>query len=278
MITKQNVKKTLIISVLIFSIITITAITIPIFEKNHRADTSLPTITINSPTTNDIWTTDSTHAITWTTKDLPTKNKISVTLRRIPPPPLQAEGQEFDPILFINLENTGSVNWNIGDNYPEGTYILGINSYASIPVTSPISTESAPFQITRIHLLNSDLYPIYSGISWGTEESATTTMRTKTDEFPINGYKITSQTINNITNIAAITTPFEKYYREKLLAAGWRQNIYMEAGGPGSSIEGYSKGKSVITIEFDSVFTVKNPNEPEQCPCNTTLSIFSGSY
>lgn len=238
---------------------------------------SRPMVIINSPATGSIWTTGSTHAIAWTTKNIPPENKISVTLRRIPPPPLQAEGQEFDPIIFINLENTGSINWNIGNNYPEGTYAIGISSYESIPVTNPVSAESAPFQITQTHNLNKDVYPIYSGISWVNEEPATTTIRFKTTESPISGYKITSETINGTMNIASITTPFENYYRQKLKAAGWKTNIYMEAGGPGAEVMGYQKGNSYIITEYDSVFTVKNPNEPEQCPCNTTLSIFSGS-
>jgi hypothetical protein len=277
MTINPTTKKILFATVIICAVI-ITVIILPILEPHRQPQPSIPSISITSPNAADIWTTESTHAITWTIKNIPPENKISLTLRRIPPPPLQAEGQEFDPILFINLENTGSINWSIGDNYPDGTYILGITSYASIPVTNPITSESAPFQITRTHHLNADLYPLYSGISWGNEKAATTTMRLKTTTFPINGYKITSQTINGITNIAAITTPFTDYYRQKLLAAGWKQNIYMEAGRPGSEIEGYIKGNNSITIEFDSVFTVKNPNEPEQCPCNTTLSIFSGSY
>jgi membrane-bound inhibitor of C-type lysozyme len=63
---------------------------------------------------------------------------------------LQAEGQEFDPIIFTNLENTGSKEWTISDMYPEGNYIIEINTYKSLPITNPISDESdATFQIIK---------------------------------------------------------------------------------------------------------------------------------
>jgi membrane-bound inhibitor of C-type lysozyme len=67
----------------------------------------------------------------------------------VPPPPLQTEGQEFDPIVFVNLDNMGSIEWTISDMYPTGTYVVSVNSYASIPITDVIAGESAPFQITH---------------------------------------------------------------------------------------------------------------------------------
>ncbi|MFH0712802.1 MAG: MliC family protein [Candidatus Jorgensenbacteria bacterium] len=112
-----------------------------------------PSITITSPSKGDAWTTGSTQLITWTTKNISPGNKISVTLRRIPPPELQTEGQEFDPIVFINLENTGSMDWTISDMYPTGIYMLTVNSYEAIPITDPISAESKPFTITREELI-----------------------------------------------------------------------------------------------------------------------------
>ena len=108
-----------------------------------------PSIKITAPTGIDAWTIGSTHLITWTTSGISPGNKISITLRRIPPPPLPTEGQEFDPILFTDLRNTGSVPWTIADQYPSGTYILGVTSYASVPVENPITAESVPFTIAR---------------------------------------------------------------------------------------------------------------------------------
>ncbi len=119
----------------------------------YRQTQPASSITIISPTGTDTWTTSSTHTITWTTENISPGNKISITLRRIPPPPLPTEGQEFDPIVFVNLENTGSVDWTISDMYPTGTYILGVTSYVSVPVTNPITAESAPFTITHEQLI-----------------------------------------------------------------------------------------------------------------------------
>ncbi len=117
----------------------------------YQAAQSTPSVMITSPTGTDTWTVGSTHAITWIAKNIPSGNKISIAIRRIPPPPLPAEGQEFDPVIFTNLENTGSVDWTISDMYPTGTYVLGITSYASVPITDPITAESTPFTIIRAH-------------------------------------------------------------------------------------------------------------------------------
>ena len=104
-------------------------------------------ILVTSPQKGESWTTGSTHTISWTTRNISANSKISVTLQRVPPPPLQIEGQEFDPIVFINLENTGSTTWKISNMYPTGTYIMSINSYTSIPITNTISAESSSFNI-----------------------------------------------------------------------------------------------------------------------------------
>ncbi len=107
------------------------------------------TVAVLSPQNGDSWEIGSTHTIAWTASNIPAEDKISVTLRRVPPPPLQTEGQEFDPIIFVNLPNTGSADWTIADAYPAGTYVLGVNGYKSVPVTDAVTVESAPFQITR---------------------------------------------------------------------------------------------------------------------------------
>lgn len=109
-----------------------------------------PSITLLSPNGGEVIKEGSVYTIKWETKNIPASNKISINIRRIPPPPLQQEGQEFDPIIFVNLENTGSVKWTVSDTYPEGSYVLGITSYASVPITNPISDESdAPFRIVK---------------------------------------------------------------------------------------------------------------------------------
>jgi hypothetical protein len=114
------------------------------------AGNSEESITITSPNGGEVLKEESTYTIKWETKNMPTENKISISIRRVAPPALPTEGQEFDPIIFINLENTGSKDWIVSDMYPEGNYIIEINSYASIPITNPISDESdAVFSIVK---------------------------------------------------------------------------------------------------------------------------------
>jgi hypothetical protein len=118
--------------------------------KNINARSVQPTITLISPNGGEILKEGSTYTIKWEIKNIPATDKISIIIRRVAPPPLPTEGQEFDPIVFVNLENTGSKDWTVSDMYPEGNYILGISSYASIPVTNPISDESnAVFSIVK---------------------------------------------------------------------------------------------------------------------------------
>ena len=122
------------------------------FSKNNGAQS----IQITSPQSGDVFQFGSTHIIKWTSKNIPSTNKITITIRRIPPPALQTEGQEFDPILFVGLPNTGSVEWKVGDSFPEGNYILGITSYVSLPVTNPVTAESQEFIISRAELVGND--------------------------------------------------------------------------------------------------------------------------
>jgi len=107
-----------------------------------------PYIKVLSPNGGEVWEVGSTQTIQWATQNIPSANKISIHIRRVPPPPLPTEGQEFDPIIFIDLENDGSEDWTISDMYPVGNYIIEVNSYSSIPLTNVLSDESdVPFKI-----------------------------------------------------------------------------------------------------------------------------------
>jgi hypothetical protein len=118
--------------------------------KNTATRNAEPSINLLSPNGGEVLKEGSVYTIKWNTQNIPATNKISVGIRRVAPPPLPTEGQEFDPIVFINLENTGSKDWIVSDMYPEGNYMLGITSYASIPVTNPISDESdTTFRIVK---------------------------------------------------------------------------------------------------------------------------------
>lgn len=120
------------------------------YYKNMPIKSPEPSITVIAPNGGEILKEDSTYTIKWNTRNIPAANKISITIRRVPPPALPEEGQEFDPIIFIGLENTGSVDWKVSEMYPGGNYILGITSYASIPIINPITDESdAVFRIVK---------------------------------------------------------------------------------------------------------------------------------
>lgn len=118
--------------------------------------------------------------------------------------------------------------------------------------------------------LNADVYPLYSGATWGTAVATTSP-----DYGQVVQVQATAAT--NTMNIAAVSTPFTKYYDDKLTAAGWKQDIMEEASGPGANISFYRKGDQYIVVSFHSVFHVRQPDASVQCPCDVTLSLMSGT-
>jgi len=118
-------------------------------------------------------------------------------------------------------------------------------------------------------LLHSDLYPLYSGVTWGKVTSS------KFDD--LSGYETTSLAAVNTTDIGAAAIPFIKYYDAKLTAAGWTEDVSRDADGPGDAITFYKKGDSTIVISYTSDFKVSPPDAADECPCDVTLSVFSSS-
>lgn len=116
--------------------------------KNISPGNTSPSITLVYPNGGETLNEGSVYTISWKTQNIPATNKVALTIRRVPPPALREEGQEFDPIIFTDLENTGSKEWKVSYIYPDGNYIIGINTYESLPIINPISDESdATFQI-----------------------------------------------------------------------------------------------------------------------------------
>ncbi len=116
--------------------------------------------------------------------------------------------------------------------------------------------------------LPADVYPLYSGATWSE-------VQPKTFE-KLTGYEITAIAAKDTTNIAEATYPFEKYYAEKLTAEGWAIDNSLAAGGPGASITAYVKSGNYIIVSFSTDFKGGGENEPVQCPCDVSLSVFSG--
>jgi hypothetical protein len=122
--------------------------------------------------------------------------------------------------------------------------------------------------LTAVGSLSKDAYPLYPNLLWGSENPQTYE--------GLSGYEVTSTPLENITDISAITRPFETYYADLLLSKGWKEDISMSAGGPGSAVIGYTKGVDYIVLKYTSEFKIQKNNEPAQCPCEVTFSVFSG--
>lgn len=229
-----------------------------------------PSITITSPAGGEQWQPGEERVISWNANNIPSSDKISVTIRRIPPPPLPEEGQEFDPVVLINLPNTGSTTWKISPMYPDGTYVLGLQAYESIPITNGVSAESAAFTITHPKL-SADLYPLYAKADWSGTEAERFTIGTTS----YSGTSVSSAPVSAGMNPGSIITPFSEYYDKKLKALGWSVANDLAAGGHVGGQTGYRKGGNVVLTRFHIDYQTKPENAPSECPCNVTLSLFS---
>ena len=133
-----------IISIVLILLVVFMGIFLFLQNKNSAS------LTLISPNGGEIIEEGSTYTIKWSSKNIPADSKISISIRRVIPPSTVIEGQEFDPLVFINLDNSGSVDWTVSDMYPAGDYLLNIVSYSSLPVNNPILDESdATFQIVK---------------------------------------------------------------------------------------------------------------------------------
>lgn len=255
---------------IIIIIILLIAIAGTIWYLQNTQQNSQPIIRITSPTGNESWRSGEEHVISWDSNNIPANYKVSISIRRIPPPALQEEGQEFDPIIFTDLPNIGKVTWNISPMYPNGTYVLGIQAYESIPVSNAILAESAKFIITHPEMLN-DVYPLYPDVDWQSTVVENFVIGTTT----YSSVSISSQLIFTGMNPGSIFTAFERYYDKKLKALGWQIANDLAAGGHVGGQTGYRKGNNVILTRFQINYQTKPENAPTECPCDVTLSLFS---
>lgn len=122
---------------------------------------------------------------------------------------------------------------------------------------------------TAAATLNADLYPLYSDATWGGVEATSSPERGLVSI-------VRSVPFADTMDIAAISMPFTKYYDDKLTAAGWTQDMMEAASGPGANISVYRKGGEFIAVSFQSVFQVRQPDAPVECPCDVQLTLLSG--
>ncbi len=242
------------------------------YRSYVRPMTATPTLTITSPRGGEVWRPGETHTLAWGAVGVPSSDKISVTIRRIPPPPLQEEGQEFDPIVFTDLPNVGSTTWTISPMYPDGTYAISVNAYTSTLITDTVSAESAPFTITH-PTLAADLYPLYSKVGWEAP---------KVEQFQIGtttyaGASAEAAAAADTMNPGAAFTPFEDYYAQKLAALGWSVSNDLAAGGHTGGQTGYYKGGAILLTRYRIDYKTAPADAPSTCPCDVTLSVFSGN-
>lgn len=139
-----------------------------------------------------------------------------------------------------------------------GAYYVGVNK----------NIEKEEMKISNY--LNKDLYPLYSNLSWEKEENY------YDKHYKISGYKIISKNISN-EEYYKFEESFYNYYNKKLVSLGWFPDSKYQADGAGSSVLGYTKGDNIIILSHSSQSINPVDNQPFDCPCNMTFSIFSGN-
>jgi membrane-bound inhibitor of C-type lysozyme len=161
------------------------------------------------------------------------------------------------------------IHYSVFENYPEGAVTQFDKSALLAQFDAIKKSLTINAQFAAPLLLNADVYPLYPDLNWQSEEVS--------EYGDIKGYVVTSEPQANISDISSITQPFETYYADILISKGWEEDISMAAGGPGSAIIAYKKDSDYVVLQYKSEFGVNNENEPAQCPCSVTASIFSGS-
>lgn len=118
--------------------------------------------------------------------------------------------------------------------------------------------------------LDADVYPLYSGVTWGKATATTSPGLGQISE-------VQALAASGTMDIASVTQPFTKYYSQKLEAAGWTADPAMDAGAPGAEISVYEKDKQFIEVAYGSFFHNISADAPEQCPCDVTFTLASGT-
>lgn len=143
-------------------------------------------------------------------------------------------------------------------------WVLWKTETAKAPAAS--SSESAS-------LLTSDLYPLYAGVTWSDPVFGQVEVGAKT----YSGASASAVATTSTMNPSAAFTPFEDYYAQKLSALGWRVSNDLAAGGPTGGQTGYTKdGRTILTL-FKVTYHTTPADAPSTCPCDVTLSVFSGT-
>jgi hypothetical protein len=153
-----------------------------------------------------------------------------------------------------------------------GSYAFWKSRTKTVAALSPAPAENPPYGISV-----ADIYPLYPGLAWGDKETATINPGEQNVPEPLMGTEIKSQPITNISDLTAVSLPFENYYKKKLDALGWTQDQMLAAGGPGAAVIGYKKGTNYIILEYTTDFKGGGTDSPETCPCDTSFSVFEGS-
>ena len=228
-----------------------------------------PALAVVAPFAGQVLVEESTTTVAWQASGIPRGYRIALAIRRLPPPPLLAEGQEFDPVTATDLPDTGDYVWHVSSMYPEGTYVMSARAYNGTPATKEASAESAPFTIVKP--LANDLFPLYAA-PWGAPHPADVVIGSTT----LSGVAVEARVATSTLDPGSAITPFDRYYDRLLKAAGWKIANEYASGGHVGGQTGYTKGGATILTEFRIEYGKTPPNAPSECPCTVTLSLFSG--
>jgi hypothetical protein len=114
------------------------------------ADCLPPVIKVISPNGNEEWKAGSTHAIRWTSANLPAGSKVTISLENV------STGASTP--LFTDTDNDGSENWTISSDaavIPLGNYRIKISSGAVQDYSNNNFSIVSPSAVTQEDMINS---------------------------------------------------------------------------------------------------------------------------
>jgi hypothetical protein len=171
----------------------------------------------------------------------------------------------------IAPQTTEITNGRIIVNYADRSPKQSMSTAPSVGVSKYLRVDG--MTLSEVPIITSDAYPLYAGASWNTSTKKTSMVGSAS----ITGASIDSVPVTNTMDPSSIFSPFETYYASKLKNAGWSIDTSLAAGGHTGGQTGYRKGSNVLLTEFHVNYHSVPKDAPSECPCDVTLSLFSGS-
>lgn len=118
------------------------------------------------------------------------------------------------------------------------------------------------------YVANAEILFLYPVFQWGEVQEAV--WYSWKENSGLNGFKVDTKLDLELPN----NKPLYDFFDEQLIKFGWTIDNDLVADGVGSSIWAYKKADKRIVFQVKTEFSLDPPDNPPQCPCKRSVSIF----